>query len=185
MNLVFMSNTLAPNRKENVDWILHKKESSETQKLVDLLPYNTFGSEVFFEYTRLNNDWIRDEKWNDVNITEELPKTEKYVIVYDIFDSDCEKIRLEEVVFFQEGPGVRKFQMSNEGVPLLNIRLFRKDGVLDFTNCNYVSKDIAFAVGKVAQEEGYALEIDDELLRQRIESHYWKPEYRFYKRVSI
>jgi hypothetical protein len=86
MNLVFMSNTITPNRKENVDWILHKKESSETQKLVDLLPYNTFGSEVFFEYTRLNNDWIRDEKWNDVNITEELPNTEKYVIIYDTFN---------------------------------------------------------------------------------------------------
>ena len=59
MNLVFMSNTLTPNRKENVDWILHKKESSKTQKFVDLLPYNTFPPEVFFEYTRLNNDWIR------------------------------------------------------------------------------------------------------------------------------
>ena len=82
MNLVFMSNTLTPNRKENVDWILHKKESSKTQKLVDLLPHNTFTSELFFEYTRLDNDWIRDEKWNDVKITEELPNTEKYVIFY-------------------------------------------------------------------------------------------------------
>ncbi|TDP39147.1 NAD-dependent malic enzyme [Idiomarina aquatica] len=54
-----------------------------------------------------------------------------------------------------------------------------------FDDLAQLSKDIAFAVGKVAQEEGYALEIDDELLRQRIESHYWKPEYRFYKRVSI
>ncbi len=87
MNLVFMSNTLTPNRKENVDWILHKKESSKTQKFVDLLPYNTFSSEVFFEYTRLDNDWIRDEKWNDVKITEELPNTEKYVIFYDTFNS--------------------------------------------------------------------------------------------------
>ena len=87
MNLVFMSNTLTPNRKENVDWILHKKESSKTQKFVDLLPYNTFPPEVFFEYTRLNNDWIRDKKWDDVKITEELPNTEKYVIFYDTFNS--------------------------------------------------------------------------------------------------
>jgi len=71
MNLVFMSDTLTPEREEDVS----------------LLPHNTLSSEQFFEYTRLNNDWIRDEKWNDVNITEELPKTEKYVIVYDTFDS--------------------------------------------------------------------------------------------------
>jgi hypothetical protein len=66
-----MSDTLTPEREEDVS----------------LLPHNTLSSEQFFEYTRLNNDWIRDEKWNDVNITEELPKTEKYVIVYDTFDS--------------------------------------------------------------------------------------------------
>ena len=38
MNLVFMSDTLAPNRNEDAD----------------LLPYNSYYSEVFFEYTRLN-----------------------------------------------------------------------------------------------------------------------------------
>ena len=71
MNLVFMSDTLTPEREEDVS----------------LLPHNTLSSEQFFEYTRLNNDWIRDKLWDDVNITEELPKTEKYVIVYDTFDS--------------------------------------------------------------------------------------------------
>ena len=70
MNLVFISDTLAPNRNEDAD----------------LLPYNSYYSEEFFQYTRLNNDWIRDKLWDDVNITEELPKTEKYVIVYDTFD---------------------------------------------------------------------------------------------------
>jgi len=54
-----------------------------------------------------------------------------------------------------------------------------------FNDLAQLSKDIAFAVGKVAQQEGSALEIDDELLRQRIEDNFWKPEYRFYKRVSI
>lgn len=54
-----------------------------------------------------------------------------------------------------------------------------------FDDLAQLSKDIAFAVGKVAQEEGFALEIDDELLNDRIESNFWKPEYRFYKRVSI
>ncbi|WP_404399939.1 NAD-dependent malic enzyme [Idiomarina seosinensis] len=54
-----------------------------------------------------------------------------------------------------------------------------------FTELAELSKEIAFAVGKVAQQEGSALEIDDQLLRQRIEDNFWRPEYRFYKRVSI
>ena len=54
-----------------------------------------------------------------------------------------------------------------------------------FTELAQLSKDIAFAVAKVAQEEGVALEIDDEVLKQRIEKNFWSPEYRRYKRVSI
>ena len=54
-----------------------------------------------------------------------------------------------------------------------------------FTELAQLSKDIAFAVAKVAQEEGVALEIDDEVLKQRIEKNFWSPEYRHYKRVSI
>ena len=54
-----------------------------------------------------------------------------------------------------------------------------------FNDLTQLSKDIAFAVGKVAQQEGLALEIDDDTLRERIDNNFWKPEYRFYKRVSI
>lgn len=48
-----------------------------------------------------------------------------------------------------------------------------------------LSKVIAFAVGKVAQQQNLALEVTDEMLEQRIEGNFWKPEYRNYKRVSI
>lgn len=48
-----------------------------------------------------------------------------------------------------------------------------------------LSKDIAFAVGKVAQEQGHALEITDEELQRRITRNFWNPEYRRYKRVSL
>ncbi|MEW9797377.1 NAD-dependent malic enzyme [Alteromonas sp. CYL-A6] len=48
-----------------------------------------------------------------------------------------------------------------------------------------LSKEIAFAVGKVAMEQGLALEMSDDALRSAIERHFWKPEYRPYKRVSI
>ena len=43
---------------------------------------------------------------------------------------------------------------------------------------------MAFAVGKVAQDQGLALEISDERLRELIDRNYWLPEYRNYRRVS-
>ncbi|KFZ30564.1 malate dehydrogenase [Pseudidiomarina salinarum] len=48
-----------------------------------------------------------------------------------------------------------------------------------------LSKEIAFAVAKVAQQQGFALEISDETLQSRIDKNFWDPEYRRYKRVSI
>ena len=48
-----------------------------------------------------------------------------------------------------------------------------------------LSKAIAFAVAKVAQAQGLALEISDEQLQQKIDANFWTPQYRQYKRVSI
>lgn len=48
-----------------------------------------------------------------------------------------------------------------------------------------LSKEIAFAVGKVAQQQGHALELDDDTFRHRINANFWRAEYRQYKRVSI
>ncbi|MCG9756083.1 NAD-dependent malic enzyme [Shewanella insulae] len=48
-----------------------------------------------------------------------------------------------------------------------------------------VSKHIAFAVGKVAIEQGHALPCSDELLLQAIEDNFWTAEYRRYKRTSF
>jgi malate dehydrogenase (oxaloacetate-decarboxylating) len=53
------------------------------------------------------------------------------------------------------------------------------------TQIESLSKKIAFAVGKVAQEQGLALTLDDDTLIQRIERNFWLPEYREYRRVSI
>lgn len=47
-----------------------------------------------------------------------------------------------------------------------------------------LSKEIAFAVAKVAFKRGLALEIDDEQLKAKIESNFWQPEYRDYRRTS-
>ncbi|WNC67849.1 NAD-dependent malic enzyme [Thalassotalea nanhaiensis] len=48
-----------------------------------------------------------------------------------------------------------------------------------------ISKSIAFAIGKLAQQQGLALEISDEQLLANIESNFWKPEYRAYKRSTM
>ena len=48
-----------------------------------------------------------------------------------------------------------------------------------------LSKEIAFAVAKVAMEQDLALEISDEVLIKKIEDNFWEAEYRPYKRTSI
>jgi malate dehydrogenase (oxaloacetate-decarboxylating) len=47
-----------------------------------------------------------------------------------------------------------------------------------------LSKQIAFAVAKVAMAQGHALELDDATLSRKIEANFWRPAYRQYKRVS-
>lgn len=53
------------------------------------------------------------------------------------------------------------------------------------TQISMLSRKIAFAVAKVAMEQNLALSLSDEVLEQRIESNFWKAEYRPYKRVSF
>ena len=48
-----------------------------------------------------------------------------------------------------------------------------------------LSKKIAFAVAKVAIEQGLALEQSDEAIKAKIDRNFWRAEYRPYKRVSI
>jgi malate dehydrogenase (oxaloacetate-decarboxylating) len=47
-----------------------------------------------------------------------------------------------------------------------------------------LSKKIAFAVAKVAFQQGHALEMNDEMLEAEIIRNFWQPEYRHYKRIS-
>ena len=46
-----------------------------------------------------------------------------------------------------------------------------------------LSQAVAFAVGKVAREQGHAAEISDEELLSRINEMFWKPQYQIYKRI--
>ncbi len=47
-----------------------------------------------------------------------------------------------------------------------------------------LSREIAFKVGQLAQKQGHALACSDDELLQKIESNYWKPQYREYRRTS-
>lgn len=47
-----------------------------------------------------------------------------------------------------------------------------------------LSKKIAFGIAKLAQQQGLALKMPDELLQRKIENAFWEPEYRDYRRVS-
>jgi malate dehydrogenase (oxaloacetate-decarboxylating) len=53
------------------------------------------------------------------------------------------------------------------------------------TGISQLSKDIAFAVAKVAFEQGLALELPDDEILAKIERNFWQPEYRQYKRISV
>ncbi len=48
-----------------------------------------------------------------------------------------------------------------------------------------LSKKIAFAISKIAFEQGLALVIRDEALEAKIERNFWRPEYRHYRRTSL
>ncbi len=48
-----------------------------------------------------------------------------------------------------------------------------------------VSRKIAFAVAKKAIAQGVALEITDEAIENAINSSFWRPEYRSYKRTAF
>lgn len=52
------------------------------------------------------------------------------------------------------------------------------------TSLAEMSRKIAFAVGKMAQQQGHARETSDEELREAISANYWTPVYREYRRIA-
>ena len=50
------------------------------------------------------------------------------------------EVALPDVVFFQEGPGLRKYQYREEGIPFLNIRTI-VNGQVDKSLCRFLDTD--------------------------------------------
>lgn len=60
------------------------------------------------------------------------------------YDDEWKTMRLNEIVFYQEGPGVRNYQYTKKGVKLLNVGNFVKN-VLNLDNTDrYISEDEAY-----------------------------------------
>lgn len=53
------------------------------------------------------------------------------------------------------------------------------------TEITLLSKAIAFKVAKVAYDQGHALVLTDEQLKEKIERNFWEPKYREYRRISL
>lgn len=70
-----------------------------------------------------------------------------------------------------------------EESPLANTG--RGDLLPPLTEVAELSKKIAFGIAKIAQNQGLALEISDDLLREKIEKAFWHPIYREYNRVAV
>ncbi len=61
----------------------------------------------------------------------------------------------------------------------------RSEVLPELKDIQKVSRAIAFAVGKMAQQQGVAVKTSAEALQQAIDDNFWQAEYRDYRRTSI
>ena len=62
--------------------------------------------------------------------------------------------RFQDVVFLQEGPGIRKYEYQNDGYPMINVRCVQ-DGFIDMTKSRSANYELATTKWKHFQiEEG-------------------------------
>jgi type I restriction enzyme S subunit len=131
-----------------------------------------------------------------------------------VANQDIEKLKFElpigwhwykfsEVVFFQEGPGIRNWQFTSDGVKLLNVSNILFNHKLDFNNSDkYISErefndtyshfkieegDLLFAGsggswGKTAwfEDPGYKVMLNTSTLRLKFFHPGFNPDYLFY-----
>ena len=58
-----------------------------------------------------------------------------------MIDTPFKSVPLKDVIYFQEGPGLRNWQYGSSGVPFLNIRTITDEGAIDKSLCQYVKQD--------------------------------------------
>ena len=96
------------------------------------------------------------------------------------FDLAPEATRVSATLAFRRNPGAAAVDreaplvLNGEGLVLPELKDIQK-----------VSRAIAFAVGKMAQQQGVAVKTSAEALQQAIDDNFWQAEYRDYRRTSI
>jgi type I restriction enzyme, S subunit len=64
----------------------------------------------------------------------------KNITLFGIFPSSWSVFDFSKVVFFQEGPGLRNWQWTNEGMKVINVTNILQDGSIDVNNTDrYIS----------------------------------------------
>ena len=53
-------------------------------------------------------------------------------------------VPLSEAVYFQEGPGLRRWLFCDEGIPFMNVRYIKEDGFLDVADAKCIAEEKAF-----------------------------------------
>lgn len=63
-----------------------------------------------------------------------------------LYENDCDYVPLPDVVFFQEGPGIRNWQYVHDGrgVNFINIRCIQQGHDIDLSNANQISQEEAY-----------------------------------------
>ena len=57
-------------------------------------------------------------------------------------DHEWESVKIDDVAFIQEGPGIRTFEYQNNGFPIINVRCVR-DGFIDLSDSKGVKPELA------------------------------------------
>ncbi len=84
--------------------------------------------------------WAKKEKIaesGDYNLTADL-----YREVEEYKNQKWPMVDMQEIVEFQEGPGIRSFEYDNKGYPIINVRCVQ-DGYLNLDNCKKVRLESA------------------------------------------
>jgi type I restriction enzyme S subunit len=168
-------------------------------KLVPQDPNDSPASELFQKIDAPRTKLLTDRKVVYRQVSE-LPEID--AMKYNI--PDCWLwARFKDVVFFQEGPGIRKWQFTNEGVKLLNVSNILFDGTTDFSNSDkyvgideFLEKythfevtdgDLLFASsggswGKIAwfSDPGFRVMLNTSTIRLRFFDEKYEPDYLYF-----
>jgi type I restriction enzyme S subunit len=61
--------------------------------------------------------------------------------IFSSIPKDWNIVKFEKYIYFQEGPGLRKWQFAEKGIPFLNIRCINDNGTIDKSKTQFVNEE--------------------------------------------